>query len=81
LLHRLGNGSLERRVAAHIQLDRVRLSATTVKALRQLLRRADLTIGDPDLSALIDQLGGQRGADAGRPARNECDLARHARCH
>jgi Domain of unknown function (DUF222) len=81
LLHRLGDGALKRWVAAHIEFDRVRLSGTTVEALRQLLRRADLTIGDPDLGALVDQLGRQRGADAGRPAGNECDLARHARRH
>jgi hypothetical protein len=52
----------------------LRLSATTMKALRQLLRRTDLTIGDPDLGAPVDQLGGQRGADAGRAARNERNL-------
>jgi hypothetical protein len=27
----------------------VRLCATTIEALREFLRRADLTIGDPDL--------------------------------
>jgi hypothetical protein len=74
LLHRLGDRLLERRVAAHIQLDRVRLSATAAEALRQLLRWTDLTIGDPDLGALVDQLRGQRGADAGRTAGNERDL-------
>src|SRR6516165_1744536 len=55
LLHRLGDGALKRWVATHIQLYRMRLCATTVKALRQLLRRADLTIGDPDLGAPVDQ--------------------------
>jgi hypothetical protein len=38
----------------------VRLSAAAVQALRQLLHRADLAIGDPDLSAFVDQPGGQR---------------------
>ena len=56
LLHRLGDGALERWEAAHIELDRVRLCATAVEALRQLLRRVDLTIGDPDLGAPVDQL-------------------------
>jgi len=46
----------------------VRLCATTIEALHQLLRRADLTIGDPDLGTPVDQLGRQRGADAGRAA-------------
>jgi hypothetical protein len=48
-LHRLGDGALKRSVAAHIELDCVRLCATTIEALREFLRRADLTIGDPDL--------------------------------
>jgi len=42
--------------------------------LRQLLGCADLTIGDPDLGAPIDQLGRQRGADTGRATGNECNL-------
>jgi hypothetical protein len=74
LPHRLGDGALKRRVAAHIELDRMRLCAATVEALRQLLRRTDLAIGDPDLGAPVDQLGRQRGADAGRAAGNECNL-------
>jgi hypothetical protein len=73
-LHRLGDGTFKRGVAAHVELDRVRLSATAIEALRQFLRRADLTIGDPDLGTPVDQLRGQRGADAGRAAGNECDL-------
>ena len=43
-------------------------------ALRQPLRQADLTIGDPDLGTPVDQLGRQRSADAGRAAGNECNL-------
>jgi hypothetical protein len=39
-------------------------------ALRQLLRQADLTIGDPDLGTPVDQLGRQRSADAGRAVTN-----------
>ena len=57
------------------------LRATTAEALRQLLCPADLAIGDPDLRAAVDQLGGQRGTDAGRATGDECDLSRHARCH
>jgi hypothetical protein len=45
------------------------------------LRRADLTIGDPDLGTPVDQLGRQCCADAGRAAGNECNLPRHVRCH
>ncbi|MBY0287795.1 MAG: hypothetical protein K2X52_11665 [Mycobacteriaceae bacterium] len=35
---------------------------------------ADLAVGNPDLSASEHQLGGERGADARRAARDERDL-------
>ena len=36
-------------------------------AARQLLRRDDLTVGDPDLGAPVDQRGRQRGAEPDAP--------------
>ncbi len=73
--HRLGDGTLERWIATHIKLDRVRLRDNAVEALRQLPRRVDLTVCDPNLSALRDHLGTQRGTDAGRGAGHESDSA------
>src|ERR1700733_16241851 len=48
---------LEVRIATHIEFDRMRLPASFFELLRQLLRLADLPIGDPHFTALSDQLG------------------------
>ena len=74
LLHHLGDGMLERRVVANVELDRVRLRATTGEALRKLIGSVDLTIGDPYLRPGGGQRGRQRGTDAGCAAGDENDL-------
>jgi hypothetical protein len=54
------------------------LAPPPVQALRKLLRRTNLAIGDPHLGVLLDQLCGQCSTDAGRPTGNECDFPRRA---